>query len=59
MANKSLEVSLKGVSSVKTDNEKAYLNGMMSEVRQEEYTCVSGCSNCCSCGGNDYLPGDQ
>ncbi len=56
MTNDSLETSVGGVSSVKTEGEDTYLNSMMSEARQEEYTCVSGCSNCCSCGGNDYIP---
>lgn len=54
MANENLETSLEGVSSVATENERAYLNSMMDEVRQEEYTCVSGCTSCASCGGNDY-----
>ena len=56
MGNKSLENKTKSMSLAKTANEIAYLNSMMSEVRQEEYTCVSGCQNCISCGGNDvYL----
>jgi len=40
----------------KTANEIVYLNSMMPEVRQEGYTCVSGCKDCISCGGNDYHP---
>ena len=56
MGNKSLENKTKSISSEKTASEKAYLNSMMSETRQEGYTCVTGCSNCISCGGNDlYL----
>lgn len=54
MTNENLETSVEGVSSVRTENERAYLNSMMDEVRQEEYTCVSGCTSCASCGGNDY-----
>ena len=54
MTKKSLESTAKSEFSTKTRNEKAYLNSMMSEVRQEGYTCVSGCQNCISCGGNDY-----
>jgi hypothetical protein len=37
----------------KSSDEEEYLNSMMSSPRQEGYTCVSGCSNCVSCGGND------
>ena len=55
MTNESLERK-STASFVETINEKAYLNSMMPEVRQEGYTCVSGCSDCCSCGGNDYAP---
>ena len=36
-----------------TTNERDYLESMAPEVRQEGYTCVSGCSDCCSCDGND------
>lgn len=56
MTNKTLENKAEGVSLVKTTNEKAYLNSMMPEVRQEGYTCVTGCTSCVSCGGNDYTP---
>ncbi|GAG63401.1 unnamed protein product [marine sediment metagenome] len=56
MANKSLESKAKRGSLAKTANEIAYLNSMMPEVRQEGYTCVSGCTDCVSCGGNDYAP---
>ena len=54
MENKSLENKAKSRLPLKTANERAYLNSMMSEVRQEGYTCVSGCQDCISCGGNDY-----
>lgn len=37
----------------KTANERAYLSSIMSEARQEGYTCVTGCSECVSCDGND------
>lgn len=37
-----------------TANERAYLSGIMPEARQEGYTCVTGCSDCVSCDGNDY-----
>lgn len=41
----------------KTATEQEYLESMMPETRQEGYSCgVSGCSDCCSCGGNDYQP---
>ncbi len=56
MSSKGLENKTKGMSPPKTTNEKTYLNSMMPEVRQEGYTCVSGCQNCVSCGGNDYFP---
>jgi len=56
MGNKSLENKARSMTSAKTANERAYLNGMMSEVRQEGYTCVSGCQSCISCGGNDFYP---
>ena len=56
MTKKSLEGKAKSGSPMKTTNEKAYLNSMMSEIRQEGYTCVSGCQSCISCGGNDYTP---
>ena len=56
MINKTVENKVKGASTIRTANEKAYLTSMMSEVRQEGYTCVSGCKNCVSCGGNDYSP---
>ena len=56
MVNKNLENKAKGGVLVKTENETAYLTSMMPEVRQEGYTCVSGCQNCVSCGGNDYAP---
>ena len=56
MAKISLENKAKTGSPVKTASEIAYLNSMMPEVRQEEYTCVSGCTSCISCGGNDYTP---
>lgn len=55
MVNSRLDVSrLDKVSPIRTAGEKAYLNSMMPEVRQEGYTCVSGCQDCISCGGNDY-----
>ena len=54
MGNKTLENKAERISFAKTANEEAYLNSMMSEVRQKEYTCVSGCTSCISCGGNDY-----
>ena len=38
---------------VKSPDEEAYLNSMMSSPRQEGYTCVTGCTSCVSCGGND------
>lgn len=38
---------------VKSTDEAKYLNSMMLSPRQEGYTCVSGCKNCVSCGGND------
>jgi len=56
MANKTLENKAKSISLVKTANEKAYIDSMMSEMEQEGYSCVSGCTSCISCGGNDYLP---
>ena len=56
MLNKTLENKPKGAFLAKTANERTYLNSMMPELRQEGYTCVSGCSECCSCGGNDYAP---
>ena len=56
MASKNLTNKLNGILPVKTKNEKAYLTSMMPEVRQEGYTCVSGCKECVSCGGNDYFP---
>ena len=56
MREKSLESKAKSGLLVRTANEKAYLNSMMSEAKQEGYTCVSGCANCVSCGGNDYAP---
>ncbi len=40
----------------KTANEISYLSSIMPEARQEGYTCVTGCSDCASCGGNDYSP---
>ncbi|MFA5061299.1 MAG: hypothetical protein WC494_03215 [Candidatus Pacearchaeota archaeon] len=42
----------------KTPEEIDFLESMMPEVRQEGYTCVSGCQDCVSCDGNDYLPRD-
>jgi len=39
-----------------TANEIAYLSSIMPEARQEGYTCVTGCSDCVSCDGNDYAP---
>ncbi len=54
MANESLENMSGSEPLVRTANEQAYLESMMPEVRQEGYTCVSGCSNCISCGGRDY-----
>lgn len=39
--------------------EAAFLDSMMPETRQEGYTCVSGCDNCCSCGGNDYKAAER
>lgn len=56
MANKTLENKTEVISPAKTASEKAYLNSMMPEVRQKGYTCISGCTSCISCGGNDYLP---
>jgi len=53
MAEKTLESNFDKEVSVKTTNENAYLGSMMSETNQEGYTCVSGCSNCIPCGGND------
>tara|TARA_Y100000310_G_scaffold310951_1_gene356745 strand:- start:3317 stop:3493 length:177 start_codon:yes stop_codon:yes gene_type:complete len=56
MENKTLETKVGKVIPIKTANENAYLASMMDEVRQEGYTCVSGCRDCISCGGNDYRP---
>lgn len=56
MVNTCLENKVAKAIPVKTANETAYLTSMMSEVRQEGYTCVSGCTSCISCGGNDYTP---
>lgn len=56
MVNKTLEREAQGAFIVRTSNERAYLNSMMPEIRQEGYTCVSGCQDCVSCGGNDYAP---
>lgn len=39
-----------------TANERAYLSSIMPQARQEGYTCVTGCSDCVSCDGNDYDP---
>ena len=36
-----------------SDSEKTYLESMMPTPRQEGYTCVTGCKECVSCGGND------
>jgi hypothetical protein len=38
---------------VKSADEKAYLESMMPNPRQESYTCITGCTSCVSCGGND------
>jgi|TARA_B100001971_G_C18247844_1_gene575720 hypothetical protein len=56
MVNICLEDEVAEAVPAKTTNETAYLASMMPEVRQEGYTCVSGCQDCCSCGGNDYAP---
>ena len=56
MTSECLEESVVEGSSTETANETAYLASMMPEVRQEGYTCVSGCQDCVSCGGNDYRP---
>jgi len=56
MENKCLENKVGRTSSTKTTDEKAYLSSMMPEIRQEGYTCVSGCTDCVSCDGNDYAP---
>ena len=56
MVNKHLENKVEKAILIKTANETAYLTSMMLEVRQEGYTCVSGCQDCVSCGGNDYAP---
>ena len=53
MTEKTLESNFKGVSSVEATNENMYLESMMHETKQESYNCVSGCSNCVPCGGND------
>jgi len=53
MEDKSLENKAETVFSTKTANEQEYLNSIMPEARQEGYTCVSGCHECVSCGGND------
>ena len=55
MTNKTLENEV-GDISLMTSNEVSYLKSMMPEVRQEGYTCVTGCVECVSCGGNDYAP---
>ena len=52
MANKGLEGKTGSNPVAITTSEAAYLNSMMPQVRQEGYTCVSGCSDCVSCGGN-------
>jgi len=56
MINQCLENKVEKAVPVKTTDEKTYLTSMMAEIRQEGYTCVSGCKDCISCGGNDYLP---
>jgi len=53
MANKGLENKTGVELLVISAGEQAYLSSMMPEVRQEGYTCVSGCQDCVSCGGND------
>jgi len=45
--------TVSGDETARTTGEVAYLNSMMPEVRQQGYTCVSGCSDCASCDGND------
>ena len=54
METKSLEEEVEGELLQKTPNERAYLSSIMPEARQEGYTCVTGCSNCVSCGSSDY-----
>ncbi|MCK5611757.1 hypothetical protein KAR91_58350 [Candidatus Pacearchaeota archaeon] len=56
MTSECLEQSVTEGSSTETANEAKYLKSMMPETRQEGYTCVSGCQDCVSCGGNDYAP---
>ena len=33
--------------------EEKYLSDVKSSCQSEKYSCVTGCSNCVSCGGND------
>jgi len=55
MENLALERKVEVISS--TPNERAYLESMMPEIRQEELTPISGCSICYHCASNDYLTG--
>ncbi len=56
METNCLEKEVSEVTSQTTANERVYLSSIMPEARQEGYTCVSGCSDCVSCDGNDYAP---
>ena len=56
METNCLEKEVAKATPQKTANEKAYLSSIMPEARQEGYTCVTGCSDCVSCDGNDYAP---
>lgn len=53
MEKRRLESKVKSSPILKSENEIAYLSAIMPEARQEGYTCVTGCSECVSCGGND------
>ena len=52
MEKNKLETKLQEAIPKKTAEEIEYLSSIMSETRQEGYTCVTGCSECVSCDGN-------
>jgi len=34
-------------------NEQKYLSSVKGSSQLKNYSCISGCSSCVSCGGND------
>jgi len=53
MGNELESMSQEGVGVLYTPAERDYLLSLKNSSTSKKYSCVTGCTNCVSCGGND------